>query len=113
MIALLYGIAALGIGPMVLIDALTKHVRITDQGISIASSVFRPKRPWICWKSLTKVDVRKNPVRPSGIEKVILSERYKVGGYWKTRRLTIPGNQPDLPSILQIIREAVPDKFIG
>lgn len=102
-------------GPLVLIDELTRSVRITDQDISTVSRINRRGDITIPWESLVRVQVQSSPARASGIEKVVVLGRHKVnglgGGYWMTRKITIPGHQPDIQRILETLREAVPDKF--
>lgn len=100
----------LGCAPLILIDALTSRICITDQGISVASAVKRLGEPWISWDQLVSVDVQSNPVHVSGIKRVMVRGRHEVhglgGAYRITRVIVIPGHLADIQRILASLRES-------
>lgn len=104
-------------GPLILIDALTMHICITDRGVSTASMVNRHREPWILWEQITRIDVKDSPSRDSGtgVSKVVIHGRREMHGlggtYWQPRRVVIPGYLPEIQHILQILREIAPEKF--
>lgn len=102
-------------GPLVLIDALTARICITDRGISITSAIKQVDSPWISWDELTSVRLQECSARVAHIKKVVISGQHEIvgigGSYWRTRKIVIPGHQPEIQKILQSLRELVPDKF--
>jgi hypothetical protein len=95
-------------GPLVLIEALTMRIRVTDEGISRVSAAHHPREQWIKWQRLIGVDVRSDPSCRSGIKKVVVrgwEEMHGITTYRIVRRVVIPGHLPDIDRILALARE--------
>lgn len=89
-----------------LIDYLTRHICLTNIGISIESLLVNPHPTLINWKQIVSVDIHRDPALPSGISKLV------VKGSLRYSNIVIPGHHPQIEEILQHIREVVPDKLV-
>lgn len=94
--------------PIEIVNLLTAHVCLDDEGISVESEAYQTF-PWVIrWEQLTSVDVRHDPKCKSGIRRVTLHGRTEIR---RLRPIIIPGSHPDIQRILQHIREHAPDKM--
>ncbi len=89
-----------------LIDYLTKHICLSNIGISKESLIYNPHPTLINWKQIVSVEIHRDPTLPSGISKLVVKGSLRYGN------IVIPGHHPQLEQILQHIREAVPDKLV-
>ena len=89
-----------------LIDYLTRHICLTNVGISVESLLVNPHPTLINWKQIVSVEIHRNSALPSGISKLVVKGSLRYGN------IVIPGHHPQLEQILQHIREAVPDKLV-
>ncbi|MHB1463000.1 MAG: hypothetical protein ACYC1M_17040 [Armatimonadota bacterium] len=89
-----------------LIDYLTRHICLTNVGISVESLLVNPHPTLINWKQIVSVEIHRNSALPSGISKLV------VKGSRRSFNIVIPGHHLQIEEILQHIREAVPDKLV-
>ncbi len=90
-----------------LAKSLTAHVCITEEGIGIETIADELPRPSIGWEQVTSIKVKRQAIS-NDIKKVIVTGRTTRG---PMRPVVIPGNHPDVKTILQHIREHAPEYF--
>ncbi len=92
--------------PIEIVNLLTAHACLDDEGISVESEAYQ-QFPWVIrWEQLTSVDVQHDPKCKSGIRRVTLQGRTEIR---RLRPIVIPGSHPDIQRILQNIREHAPN----
>ena len=114
--------------PLEIIRYQTQHICITEDGVSIRSTIARvstsptsmqftflwPDGKYINWDQLENIRIVTNTRHTSDIKEIILirkSLKQWDRGNSYTKVISIPGSHPDIQNILRDIREYASDKF--
>ena len=104
--------------PLTLLNALTRTLRVTDEGVSIVSRLIpraQRKRGKLRWEEVERIRMQRAIADASRLDKISVYGCYRVEGLFgyasKKRIITIPGHLPEIEEIVALLRKYSPDTF--
>ena len=88
------------------IEYLTNHLCISDLNVRVQSAFNNSPEKILNWKQIIAVELHHHPSDPSRLSRVIIK------GDLSSHTIVIAGYHPQIGTIIQLIKDKVPDKFV-